>query len=93
MDRRRELLSVKKKINTFTVKTSYGSHTSQYQFDDGMTWEEWVNSDYNDFYVISEGNVRTKVGYYLKLNGNYVMSTDIIFNTIYVLDNSSAGGQ
>lgn len=31
-------------IITLTISGSYGT---SFQFEEGMTWEEWINSDYN----------------------------------------------
>ena len=58
----------------------------EYQAEEGMTWEEWLNSEYNtDEYYTLGSMVVTSNGFPVQLNGYTVVSTDIIISTSYTL--------
>jgi hypothetical protein len=57
----------------------------EYQYEKGMTWEEWINSQYNTDNFVFYGNVIKNNGYrcdglYVYTNGRhiYVEGTDYI---------------
>ena len=77
----------------FTVSINHKSTNNEFRYDEGMTWEDWVNSEYNtDGYTLEflpfqlEGAfvkcIRTSDGYYVvhtdNDDGNY---TYALFNT------------
>ncbi len=53
-----------------------------YQAEEGMTWEEWVNTAYNtdNYYVGYEfsNEILSSKAYPVKVNGNYVYADDVI---------------
>ena len=64
---------------TFTIAGT------QYYAEEGMTWTQWVESDYNndDFYHISDGRVKGSNGIptdAVAINGTSVSPTDVIQN-------------
>lgn len=80
-----------KKINTFTIVRFGVGKIKEYQFEEGMTWEEWVNSDYNDgmIRVSGQGVFYTDTPL---MSDKGVLSTDIIFNTTYYITSSGGSG-
>lgn len=72
------------KLITFTVDGI------EYQAEEGMTWEEWVNSDYNtdNFYI--SGSLTYKDNKYISNQGESFRI--IINNMVYTLYNPSGGG-
>lgn len=81
----------KSSIISFTIDgTSYTA-------EEGMTWGEWVASDYNtNGFVESDGSIVSTIGNPLVYNNTYVNSDDvIIYNTHYTtddIDTSHNGG-
>ena len=81
---------------TFKILYHAGTEFKEYNATPGMTWEEWVNSDYNiDGYVINKYDnvISTSSGrlwsFAIKpnLSENYVNPTDTIDNgSIYYYD-------
>ena len=72
---------------TFTIGTS------EYQAEEGMTWSEWVNSEYNyaNFSISSANRVMSSNGDHITIAGSNVLASDIISNTEYTLIHSSGG--
>ena len=70
------------KLISFTISST------SYQAEEGMTWGEWVASDYNTGgYVLSGNIIKTPEGAFVKLNGNFVVSSDtVVDNASYKLD-------
>ena len=57
----------------------------QYQAEEGMTWEEWVNSEFNisSNYYAEENKIRYELGggpTYVEYNGGFVLTTEVIIN-------------
>lgn len=73
---------------------------TSYQAEEGMTWEEWVNSSYNtDGYYISDIYVLKGANQHVSTQNKdnslfYVVSGDLIIDgsTYYVVGGSSGGG-
>ena len=58
---------------SFTID---GDH---YEAEEGMTWAEWVDSEYNtDGYVKSADVISNGDGMFVKLNGNSIFGSDVI---------------
>jgi hypothetical protein len=60
---------------TFTIKNT------EYQAKEGMTWEEWINSEYNtESFMSVDPNVGNLGGMFLVVDsaGEYVRLTDVI---------------
>jgi hypothetical protein len=63
---------------------------TEYQAEEGMTWEQWVNSDYNTKGCYIEGEqIRTDLNSYI---GGVASSDVIIPNYAYVLFTSGSSG-
>ena len=46
----------------------------EYQYEEGMTWEEWVNSEYNiDGYIIIEEQSTSGIHKHISLNNEKVV--------------------
>ncbi len=77
------------KLKTFTIciSTSTKPYDKEYYFEEGMTWEEWINSDYNSEYVIYNGGIYTSsITSQVQLNNVNVQSNEFILeNTNYLL--------
>lgn len=83
--------------NTFTIKGDASS--TVYEFNQGMTWEEWVNSDYNTdgYWIFSSSLVESQNESYIVtyeendnvLNSPVRPSDFITANTTYYLAKSS----
>ena len=63
--------------------TSFKILDTEYQIEEGMTWEEWVNSDYNTGnYNIADNRIRMSTKYvyisYGKKTADYVKPGDVI---------------
>jgi hypothetical protein len=68
---------------TFTI------NGTEYRAEKGMTWGEWVNSEYNTSgYFVNGTFVVTAMGMQVQLNGYNVVSTDIIISTSYTSSNT-----
>lgn len=69
-------------LDTFFI-SGYTSY--EYQCVPGMTWEEWINSEYNvDGYFVNSGYVHQSSSYRIRNNGVDVLATDtIIANNTY----------
>lgn len=66
---------------TFYIGRTTSSQTS-YQAEEGMTWEEWINSDYNtDGYYISDNTVSSSAG----VIESIPITDEIVNNQSYVL--------
>jgi hypothetical protein len=66
---------------TFYIGRTTSSQTS-YQAEEGMTWEEWINSDYNtDGYYISNNTVSSSAGVIESIS----ITDEIVNNQSYVL--------
>ena len=80
--------NVEKNLITFTI-----GGVDEYQAEEGMTWEEWVNSEYNtDDYYCESYYVRIANGtnptVFDDINGDYCSPTDVIItNHTYILYN------
>ena len=62
------------------IFTVYGV---EYQAEEGMTWEEWVNSEYNfngGFFIDSDNSIgyHEMLGLWVGTKEDYVYATDII---------------
>lgn len=73
------------------VTISFTINDIVYQANEGMTWTEWVTSDYNTggFYLSSYDTnaVLADMGYYVKLNNNNVLLDDVIIaGQVYAYD-------
>jgi hypothetical protein len=67
---------------TFTIKHTDGS-VKTYQAKEGMSWGEWVNSEYNtDGFVNSSGDIIYDYTYVMNLN------TDTYTNSEYIILNN-----
>jgi hypothetical protein len=69
-------------------------NSTTYQAEEGMTWGEWVESDYNTggFYLSAydANNILSTYGTYIKFNNNDVIRSDIIIeNQAYLYDENS----
>lgn len=55
---------------------------TEYQAEQGMTWEEWCNSEYStdEYYTVDEIRV-SKNGDYISYNGAWLVPTDVILNS------------
>jgi hypothetical protein len=76
-------------IITFTIDGT------PYQAVDGMTWGEWVGSEYNTggFYVYLTGNqIWDAFGYVGTKDGVSVLPSDIIIGNGYSVTNMQGGG-
>ena len=72
-----------KKLIEFTISDNYSydgyDFTNTYHAEEGMTWEEWVESEYNiDEYYINNSLVFKGVRFSVRYNGISVSSTDLI---------------
>lgn len=78
------------KLISFTVEDT------TYQAEEGMTWFEWVNSNYNtNGYYIVGSNIRISysLAYEVSYDGVLVRSDEsIIENRVYVLNYLGPGG-
>ena len=54
----------------------------QFQAEEGMTWEEWVNSEYNTGYSILSGLVLSYSGARVQKDNIDVLVTDILINNM-----------
>ena len=61
-------------------------NTIQYQAENGMTWGDWVNSEYNinNTYSISNDNYVHKGDEFVSDSGLYVVASDIIITQKYL---------
>jgi hypothetical protein len=78
-----------KPLITFTI------NGTSYQAEDGMTWAEWCESEYNtDGYKIADdGNVDPPAASWVSYEGTTVAGTDVIIaNAIYKLNGTAGGG-
>lgn len=65
---------------------SFSIYTREYQADNGMTWAEWCNSDYNTdgYSERSDGTIRREKMSYLAYNNIACKGTDLIIaNGVY----------
>lgn len=70
--------TIVREIITFTI------NNVEYQAEEGMTWGEWCNSEYNtSAYFVSGSTIFTAGGGTVQLNGSNVVNTDIIISTSY----------
>lgn len=62
------------------VLISFTVEGTSYQAEEGMTWAEWIESDYNTSSSIinSEGSVKTTTGSYVTYNGSGIPVSDAI---------------
>lgn len=81
-------------LDTFTITNSSLGFNGEYQFETGMTWEQWVNSEYNiNGFAAEYSRIWTSVEEefirlnYQEENGNWVTSslipTDLVKNLTY----------
>ena len=64
---------------------------------DGMTWEEWIESDYNTLSLACDSNGVVKygssAGNELEKNGSTVFASDkVVANAVYTISTSHSGG-
>lgn len=74
-----------KALSKFTIDNS-----SEYYFEDGMTWEDWVNSKYNSagFYIIMRGSSDNPI-YWVAISDSYIENVspaDKIVAASYILN-------
>lgn len=79
--------AVTKKIN-FTIEST------SYEADEGMTWEQWVNSSYNTGGFVIQGQKIMRNNYVVRKNsGGDALSSDyIVSGTFYALVSQHNGG-
>lgn len=78
---------------TFSIDGGHwaSGYTSTYQAEDGMTWSEWIDSDYNTNGLISVGNeIRTSSGAYAIIGIG--IGDTIIADEIYFISYGAGGG-
>ena len=91
------------KVNTFEIwNISSNDLSNSYQYEEDMTWEEFINSEYNtgSFSLYgTNNNIVGKMGTYLYKDNNasasssdYVYKTDVINQSRYYTLSSSGGG-
>ena len=75
---------------------SFTIDSTTYQAEDGMTWEEWVESDYNiDGYTIGSAfnSINSTTGKYVAYSGSHELYTaTIVSGRDYTLVTSISGG-
>ncbi len=71
---------------------SFNIEGTSYQAEEGMTWEQWVNSSYNTgrYYVRQDGVITNNI-YFVSTPAGHVSSTDTIISD-YSYAGSGAGG-
>ena len=77
-------------VNLITFKID----DTEYQAEEGMTWEEWVNSEYNvdEVYILNNGNVIYGLSFIVDASTLSVSSSDVIKNiNYYTFEDSSLG--
>ena len=72
---------------TFTIADT------EYHAENGMTWEDWVNSEYNTSnYLIEDDLVYTMSNWIIEYIDNVTYSDIILNNGVYVLTDGMSGG-
>lgn len=86
-------------IGTFTHKyTGDSTDTTTYEFEEGMTWAEWAESDYDTHYLCAARSWGLRWGggsaeYPLYLNGVEVSADDLVISgATYASTYTSGGG-
>ena len=84
-------------IKSNATLISFTIEGTSYQAEEGMTWAEWVESDYNTagFYVNQDGTafVRTNTGSYVNYQASSCTSSQsIVSNGAYTVSNTITGG-
>lgn len=84
----KEVWSAAKPLISFTI--SENGTIKTYQAEEGMTWGEWVESDYNtDGYINGEGYIFNDgyIGLFHDIDyENYITANDIITSNIYYVE-------
>lgn len=93
-----EVISQQVSLITF-ILDGVGYNGRNYEAEEGMTWEEWINSDYNvDNFIIKDTYIlaidTTSLTDYLSYEENYsrwVLKTDVITPITYFVDRYEHG--
>ena len=76
---------------SFTLLDEYGNVIGTYNYEDGMTWDEYINSDLNEGFeiegncIILDGSLVVNSLEAVNDDSDYVYSSDLIKNTSYYL--------
>lgn len=91
------------KVNTFEIWNTISNDLDDtYQYEDGMTWDKFINSEYNtDSFALygSNNNIVGKSGTYLYNSSGSASSTDYVYKTdiinkskYWIISSSFEGG-
>ena len=84
------------KLIEFTVRGTVSTTVTTLQAEEGMTWAEWCDSEYNTKnYIIDNDYLMTGTqGNNIKLNNITVRGTDVIVSGgSYIINDAGAGNQ